>query len=531
MSLIPPVSRGIFHYSNGDLYVTSQGDNRHRRASIPELQHLFHPPPGQIQTTTTTTTTDKRTGHWYKAQLLHYGITPSNSKAVAAVRLLDALNRGSLEVPPNIRKLEEELRREWEREVRKAKKRKGKGKRLEEGWMEGIAVEGEKKKEKKEKKKQKKGEKEKSRKKRKAEEAELNDGGDHGAPAEADGMSAADIKTFNVLGKSFDFDGGVDGYTVPSSKPRRKKARADTSSKEKTRKRGPTSTTEPLASSSNTPETDIASPSQVVNVKPKSTIKTNGKKRQKTVETEPIVYSVRTVTEPPSRTQTEPPALREMSKSRTTPVPMVKAEPNDELLPPVIWTPAHRAESSTIGQQKDKLVSINATELHQSSPVEKAPPAREPTPIGRAMSSTHVSRTNTSHASNSSVPPHIHPQRASNIRRPFTENHVGLINGVYKIGFDGFHSAGTLVLSMFGKEIWGGFDFGSVKGVLHIASRPHDPSDDEADAFEFIFRGITHNQEIRSGPRCIGKMLFRGKGVRLEGIWGGYEVAEEGVES
>ncbi|KAK2805587.1 hypothetical protein FQN50_006102 [Emmonsiellopsis sp. PD_5] len=385
MSLIPPVSRGIFHYSNGDLFVTSQGDNRHRRASIPELQHLFHPPPDQIQIQTTTTI-EKRTGHWYKAQLLHYGITPSNTKAIAAMRLLDALNRGTLEVPPNIRRLEEELSREWEREVRRAKKGKGKGKGVEEGRT--------------------KEKKEKSRKKRKAEEAGLNDGGDCGAPAEADGMSAADIKVFNVLGKSFDFDAGVDGYTVPSSKPRGRRARADAALKRKNRKRGSPSTIEPLAGSSNTAETDIGSSSQVDNVKSKSTIKTDGKKRQKTVETEPMIEPVRAVTEPPLQAQTEPPPplLREMSKSRTTPVPIVKAEPNDELMPPVIWTPTHRAESSTISQQKDKPMPVNTTELHRSSPAERAPPAREPTPTGRAMSSTQLLRTNTPHGSNSPVP-------------------------------------------------------------------------------------------------------------------------------
>ncbi|KAJ9197724.1 hypothetical protein DTO164E3_5578 [Paecilomyces variotii] len=116
MFLTPPVSRENFHYSNGDFYVTSSNQNQHRRATIPELQALFHPLPGQPPTA------KDPPAHWYKAQLLHYGLQPSDNKGTAAKRLLDALNQGRLEIPVNLQQLERDLKKEWDSNERKARK-------------------------------------------------------------------------------------------------------------------------------------------------------------------------------------------------------------------------------------------------------------------------------------------------------------------------------------------------------------------------------------------------------------------------
>ncbi|KAJ9311466.1 hypothetical protein DTO271D3_8266 [Paecilomyces variotii] len=116
MFLTPPVSRENFHYSNGDFYVTSSNQNQHRRATIPELQALFHPLPGQPPTA------KDPPAHWYKAQLLHYGLQPSDNKGTAAKRLLDALNQGRLEIPVNLQQLERYLKKEWDSNERKARK-------------------------------------------------------------------------------------------------------------------------------------------------------------------------------------------------------------------------------------------------------------------------------------------------------------------------------------------------------------------------------------------------------------------------
>ncbi|KAF9894274.1 hypothetical protein FE257_007776 [Aspergillus nanangensis] len=114
MSLSPPVSQGDYHYQQGDFYVSTK-QNRHRRATIPELHTLFHPPIGQAPP-------KDHPAHWYRAQLLHYGLQPSDNKGTAAKRLLDAVNHDQLAVPNNLRLLEKELKKEWDSNERKARK-------------------------------------------------------------------------------------------------------------------------------------------------------------------------------------------------------------------------------------------------------------------------------------------------------------------------------------------------------------------------------------------------------------------------
>lgn len=67
--------------------------------------------------------TDDPLAHWYKAQPLHYGLQPSENKDVAAKRLLDALHQGSLEVPAYLRQLEMELKKEWDADERRMKRK------------------------------------------------------------------------------------------------------------------------------------------------------------------------------------------------------------------------------------------------------------------------------------------------------------------------------------------------------------------------------------------------------------------------
>src|SRR5947207_13115724 len=114
MSHIPPVSKDGFYYAGDSLYVEVSGYNRHRRATLPELQALFHPSgiSGSVK---------DHVGHWYEAQLLHYGLPPSKNKAVAKTRLLDAVNKGNLVVPKEIMKLEAELKREWKKKDKEAR--------------------------------------------------------------------------------------------------------------------------------------------------------------------------------------------------------------------------------------------------------------------------------------------------------------------------------------------------------------------------------------------------------------------------
>lgn len=110
MSLAPPASKDGFSYS-GDMFVESSGHNRHRRATIAELKDHFK------------SGSDKdHPAHWFEAQCIHYGLQPSKTKAVARMRLFDAVNTGKLSVPSHIKKLETELKKEWTKSEREAKK-------------------------------------------------------------------------------------------------------------------------------------------------------------------------------------------------------------------------------------------------------------------------------------------------------------------------------------------------------------------------------------------------------------------------
>lgn len=101
-----------FASANGDFYAESSGNNRHRRATVPELKEHFQ----------SSGSGKDKPAHWYEAQLIHYGLPPSKTKSVAFKRLFDASNTGGLSVPAHITKLESDLKKEWTKRDRDAKK-------------------------------------------------------------------------------------------------------------------------------------------------------------------------------------------------------------------------------------------------------------------------------------------------------------------------------------------------------------------------------------------------------------------------
>lgn len=113
MASAAPVSRDGFAFANGDLYAEASGHNRHRRATLAELETHFR-----------SGSEKDHPAHWFEAQLLHYGLPPSKTKAVARMRLFDAVNKasGDLKIPAHISKLEGELKKEWTKLDREAKK-------------------------------------------------------------------------------------------------------------------------------------------------------------------------------------------------------------------------------------------------------------------------------------------------------------------------------------------------------------------------------------------------------------------------
>ncbi|KAI1111197.1 hypothetical protein F5Y14DRAFT_426130 [Nemania sp. NC0429] len=109
MSLASPVKKDGFSFA-GDLHAESSGGNSHRRAGLAELKEHFK------------SGSDKyHPAHWFEAQLIHYGLQPSKTKSVARMRLFDAVNSGKLAVPAHIKKLEADLKKEWNKNERQAK--------------------------------------------------------------------------------------------------------------------------------------------------------------------------------------------------------------------------------------------------------------------------------------------------------------------------------------------------------------------------------------------------------------------------
>ncbi|KAL1865707.1 hypothetical protein Daus18300_007083 [Diaporthe australafricana] len=112
MALIPPVDKDGFSFAGDSLFREASNLNRHRRATVPELKAHFA---GKD--------TENRPAHWYEAQLLHYGLPPSKVKGTAHKRLFDAVTgKGGLTVPAHIQKIEADLKKEWNKREREAKK-------------------------------------------------------------------------------------------------------------------------------------------------------------------------------------------------------------------------------------------------------------------------------------------------------------------------------------------------------------------------------------------------------------------------
>lgn len=112
MALAPPVEKDGFSYAGDLLFRETSNLNRHRRATVPELKAHF-----------TGKDTENRPAHWYEAQLLHYGLPPSKVKGTAHKRLFDAvMGKGALTVPADIRKIEADLKKEWNKREREARK-------------------------------------------------------------------------------------------------------------------------------------------------------------------------------------------------------------------------------------------------------------------------------------------------------------------------------------------------------------------------------------------------------------------------
>lgn len=117
MAFAQPAVKDNFLY-NGDLFVDVGNLNRHKRASVAEITKVLRP---DLKNVKNAAAVKDPVGHWYEAQLIHYGLPPSKDKARAKMRLLENLNQSKLTVPPRIAAIEAELKKEFAAAERKAK--------------------------------------------------------------------------------------------------------------------------------------------------------------------------------------------------------------------------------------------------------------------------------------------------------------------------------------------------------------------------------------------------------------------------
>ena len=117
MATPPEITRPPFIFRDA-FFVDLGPGKRHARAADSELRALLlpgakaAPPKDQV-------------AHYYEAQLLHYGLARTKDKNLAKVRLTKALSeagKGGLQAPVDVKRLEEEMKKEWTKEVRKAAK-------------------------------------------------------------------------------------------------------------------------------------------------------------------------------------------------------------------------------------------------------------------------------------------------------------------------------------------------------------------------------------------------------------------------
>ncbi|KAK3081690.1 hypothetical protein LTS18_003872 [Coniosporium uncinatum] len=85
-------------FYHGQLYDDVGNLNRHPRATTQELTSLLRPANAKEAVA------KDQIGHWYFAQLKHYGLPPTKHMNAAKVRLLNALNSEVLDIPPNVKK-------------------------------------------------------------------------------------------------------------------------------------------------------------------------------------------------------------------------------------------------------------------------------------------------------------------------------------------------------------------------------------------------------------------------------------------
>ena len=428
MSFAPPVGRDGFYF-NGELYVETGNLNRHKRASIPEITAILRSDLKKPKNAPATSPKDP-VGHWYEAQLIHYGLPPSKDKARAKMRLLEALNGSKLVVPANITKLEADLKKEYAAADRKAKAQ----------YKAGLNATDD-------------GSSSANSKKRK-----------HTEPTNSINVNI----NFGAYGPQF----GAGAYNTNSSAGN---AHEDEAPKKKAKK----------AASTN------ATPAKTSDVKANQDSANKPPRPKQT-----------------ARRSLGPPGQKSMGQGRNLDDEDIAMQfaMADRVLPekPTKKAPAKNTAKPQV-PPKTKKETATKQESSTAKPVKQPPaPKKEPTikkETAAAKKEPKVKKETTVKNEPSS---------------PYQPK-LGLINGHYDIHcttveqeWPDFAQDMSLVLTLDTPGLWGAYDFGMFSGILHLGTRPWEPS---SQGIPCNWRGRENGEgEMSFGDDCIGEVIFLGDG-------------------
>lgn len=107
---VPPIVRGEFVYRDVLLVDVGGDGKRHPRAAESEIKAILA---GKAK---------DMVGHWWEAQLIHYGLNRSKVKDTCKVRLQQAIGQGKVKTqPPHLSDMEGQMKKEYAAAVRRAK--------------------------------------------------------------------------------------------------------------------------------------------------------------------------------------------------------------------------------------------------------------------------------------------------------------------------------------------------------------------------------------------------------------------------
>ncbi|PHH62660.1 hypothetical protein CDD81_6806 [Ophiocordyceps australis] len=438
----PPVTAEGFAYAEGEFFAQASGQNRHRRATLAELQTHF------------SSGSDRAfAAHWFEAQLLHYGLPVSKSKSVARMRLYDAWNGGKLAVPGHIARLEGDLKKEWTKRNREAKKAVGVKREIMDESVEAVPA---------------------------AKKAKTG-------PSAAK-MAATPKPTPNKA------EPKASKAAMP--KPAPKKAEPKTSNKT-TAKPTPPKKAEPKTSNKTT-----AKPTPPNKAEPKTSNKTTAK------QTPPKKTTAKPT--PPKKSEPKPKTSASKPRSDETPKPAKKqtarrggisAGPSHRA-PQKSPTPERRPRLKQTARRSGGWAGRGRIDAPAPPQVEESPMARQTAPRGSGLAGPPRQSYSTSgtfgygsydsddargqslparspsscsgcysYDSDDAPPPYStqDPNNDANL------GPLGFINGVYYVSCDsnwGHSSECNLSLAICGTQLWARFDFAILYGIMRFEERP-----------------------------------------------------------